>query len=298
MNGSVRSLLEGVIDYAGMFPPAHLKLEAALDEYLALKAGPQAWMVRHFACPVGKLMDLAGLLEAGSSGTATIAVMGSGGEGQAAWEYGLEHDTRRLEGFVAEAGDAAELATYEVKLPKGHHVDECIDDLEALQSLDVYLELPLDETIEEALPSLAEASWINAKARTGGESVPPAAQLAEFLQGSVQLEVPFKLTAGLHHPLARVGSGSRMEMHGFLNVLMATALCDKFDLSRREMEQVLEVTDASAFAFSDERVVWNGMELEQEDLEACRELFHAFGSCSVAEPVTDLKAIGLFGAGR
>ena len=69
-----------------------------------------------------------------------------------------------------------------------------------------------------------------AKIRTGGvsaDAIPSAAQVAEFLAACAEAKVPFKATAGLHHPLRSVqkltyepGSASAL-MHGFINVFVA-----------------------------------------------------------------------------
>jgi hypothetical protein len=42
----LQALLEGLIDYAGLFPPAGLSCEASVANYLQYRAGPHAWMLR------------------------------------------------------------------------------------------------------------------------------------------------------------------------------------------------------------------------------------------------------------
>ena len=44
MQESLRALLAGIIDYAGMFPPAKLPLDVAVKNYDAYKKGEHAWM--------------------------------------------------------------------------------------------------------------------------------------------------------------------------------------------------------------------------------------------------------------
>src|SRR5262249_6041140 len=58
MTESLRALLAGAIDYAGMFPPAALSLEQALAKYRQHRRGPEAWMVGRFVCPAGGLSKL------------------------------------------------------------------------------------------------------------------------------------------------------------------------------------------------------------------------------------------------
>lgn len=54
--------LGGLIDYAGLFPPADLGMADAVAEYRAARAGAEAWMVERFLCPVGRLEELAAVL--------------------------------------------------------------------------------------------------------------------------------------------------------------------------------------------------------------------------------------------
>lgn len=51
----VRALLAESIDYAGMFPPARLSLDDALQNYLRYLQHPDAWLIGRFVCPAGVL---------------------------------------------------------------------------------------------------------------------------------------------------------------------------------------------------------------------------------------------------
>ena len=55
MVDSVRALMSGVIDYAGMFPPARLPLEEALQNYNTYLRGEHAWVLSRFVCGVSIL---------------------------------------------------------------------------------------------------------------------------------------------------------------------------------------------------------------------------------------------------
>jgi hypothetical protein len=139
---------------------------------------------------------------------------------------------------------------------------------------EVYVELPLGDGIEEKVGLLAERGY-RAKVRCGGERVPSAGELGRFLHACREARVPFKATAGLHHPLARHGS------HGFLNVLAAFLFADEAALDGH-----VEL---------DERALrWDGREAGPDELErARREGLVAIGSCSFSEPVDDLRELGV-----
>src|SRR3954469_17279661 len=51
---SLRALLARAIDYAGLFPPAKLALEPALQNYAAYVRTTEAWMLGAFILPVSE----------------------------------------------------------------------------------------------------------------------------------------------------------------------------------------------------------------------------------------------------
>ena len=139
---------------------------------------------------------------------------------------------------------------------------------------EAYVELPLGDGLEEKLAALAERG-LRAKVRCGGAEVPSAVELGEFLALCRAAGVPFKATAGLHHPLASNGS------HGFLNVIAACAFADAAVLT-----EDVELTRHA--------LRWRDREAGVEQLERVRrEQLVAVGSCSFFEPVDDLKELGI-----
>ncbi len=139
---------------------------------------------------------------------------------------------------------------------------------------EVYVELPLGVGIEERVAVLAERGY-RAKVRCGGDTVPSTDELGGFLRACREAHVPFKATAGLHHPLAADGR------HGFLNVLAACAFADEAAL---EGEVELDA----------ESLRWGGREAGPDELERVRrEQLVAIGSCSFFEPVEDLRELGV-----
>jgi hypothetical protein len=134
-------------------------------------------------------------------------------------------------------------------------------------------------------------SGLRAKIRTGGvtpEAFPSAERVAQFIRECRDHHVPFKATAGLHHPLrcvkpltykpdAPVGT-----MHGFINVFIAAAIPDR-------AEDVLLDND---FELSANGVRWRDVQLTREDIAYMRTWAISFGSCSFEEPISDLQELG------
>jgi hypothetical protein len=141
-----------------------------------------------------------------------------------------------------------------------------------------------------------------AKLRTGGltpEAIPPADDLADFLAAAAARRLPFKATAGLHHPVRSVRAltyapdSPRATMHGFLNLFVAAAFA-WHGAERAVLLEALNETEADAFAFGAKDLEWRGRRLSAEQIADARHNFaHSFGSCSFEEPIGDLRALEL-----
>jgi hypothetical protein len=143
----------------------------------------------------------------------------------------------------------------------------------------------------DSVAMLTEAEWPGAKARTGGTDAtafPSSDQLAGFLHACVSLDQPFKLTAGLHHPLPRKDKATGAQLHGFLNVLGATALAISEDLSRRQIVEVLDDDRRESWAFDRNGLKWRDHQVSNDAIDEARGLLVCFGSCSVTEPLQGL----------
>jgi hypothetical protein len=158
-------------------------------------------------------------------------------------------------------------------------------------SLPTYCEAPLAE-IHDAY----------AKVRTGGltpETIPSSTELAAFLCAAAERGLPFKATAGLHHPvrsmrsLTYAGDSPRATMHGFLNVFCAAALA-YHGMGQSHVIELLEETDPAALQFGDDEIAWHGHRVTIPQIHlARREFAQSFGSCSFEEPIAGLRELGL-----
>jgi len=172
----------------------------------------------------------------------------------------------------------------------------------SILGVDEVKEIPADphgivyvEVTDLALIRLLAERGLRAKIRTGGvtaDAFPSAEHVAAFIRECAEHGVPFKATAGLHHPirctrpLTYEPDAPRGTMHGFVNVFLAAALI-------HHAEEVLMESDPTAFAFDDEAASWRGHSIGTDDLGRVRSEFAiSFGSCSFEEPVSDLKELG------
>ncbi|HXA50274.1 MAG TPA: hypothetical protein VNV86_08230 [Candidatus Acidoferrum sp.] len=58
MSEALRELLRGLIDYAGLFPPASLDVPDAVRNYRAYRSGPHAWMLGRFVVPAARVAEI------------------------------------------------------------------------------------------------------------------------------------------------------------------------------------------------------------------------------------------------
>ncbi len=158
-------------------------------------------------------------------------------------------------------------------------------------SLPTYCEAPVDR-IDGAF----------AKIRTGGltpDAIPSTSTLAAFVCEAAARRLPFKATAGLHHPLRSEHpltyalDSPRALMHGFLNVFIAAAFA--WDgMPPSVVQEILEVASIEDFEFDEHGLRFSGVGLTTVQITAARRDFaHSFGSCSFEEPVSDLRELGL-----
>jgi hypothetical protein len=261
-----------IVDDAAIFPPGDSPLHEATAAYGARSAEDGAELVGTF---VLKDADLP--LVRGFGGPLSVVV--TGGAGQLAGPVGL---CSKLGLNLA----GIEIALRDLDDPAGNarRVVAALREVET--EVPVHVELPA---------SPAEGGWLAAadvvaeaelllKFRTGGldaAAYPTSEVLAGWIDAALDRETPFKCTAGLHNAVRHTGEDG-FEHHGFVNVLLATRRA--FDgAAVGEVVQVLETRDTGVLT----------QHCEYDDLAGARRWFRSFGSCSVAEPLADLRELGL-----
>jgi hypothetical protein len=327
---SLRALLEELIDYAGLFPPASLDMKTAVAKYAAYLASEQRWMLGRFIVPVARLEEFRKAFAAVHSREPVVSsaedlidqsvrLFGNlagasagftlGGDALSGWRLSAiaasESDLAAIERFNSEYSVPALVDAIEVKVAS-------IDDVRRIRPLipsgiTPYFEIPADSR-PELFHMLASVN-ARAKIRTGGviESAFPAAeQIAHFIIRCSSEKLPFKATAGLHHPLRCVKpltyevDAPKGTMHGFLNLFWAAC-------AYRELGETLNLSDLLAillnesperFSFQNDRVTLNvgrnQLSISTDAIRRARENFAiSFGSCSFEEPIEDLRSFHL-----
>ena len=306
MQKSLRALLFGLIDYAGLFPPAALSLEAAVARYLADRECADAWMLARFICPAKSLASLPELIPDGVA-PLRLSVLAGGGESVSAFDKAAEADCAAIDAFVQTGRGRIE--SIELKLPPPLVDAERVPELHASigRTRDLFRSLEsAPELYFEGAPSSASHACLIGllrdhpgcafKLRTGGvtaEAFPSAAEVAGAISEATSAHIPWKATAGLHHPIRRFDPSIGVTMHGFLNLFLAAALLGAERIDRPTALRLLEDADPSVFHITENGAGWREYEVSASEIERQRAFARSFGSCSFDEPRDDLRALGL-----
>lgn len=294
---SFRSLLAGAIDYAGLFPPAKLGMHEAAQNFASYLAGEYSWALGRFIVPILRLEELVTcakhLLPQSGNMTWRLSVL-TGPDLETHASTITSFNERQKEGsatFVIEvietkAATPAEARTAMNLTPPG---------------LKVYFEVPLASDIPTWVDTLREIG-AGAKVRTGGireDMIPAPGQVARFIRECVNAQVPFKATAGLHHPIRAVynltydADSPKGMMYGFLNVLIASAFA-YVGMDNDDVLRILEEESSASFEFRSDGLTWRGHRLDTAALKRVRQnSILSFGSCSFDEPVVELRSLNL-----
>lgn len=290
MFASLRALLTGIIDYAGLFPPAGLRLDQAIGNYARYREEREGWMLARFVCPATRLAELAPLVEErfDSRRPLHFAALASPA-GMAATLAAVDRFRERLGARVV--GDAIEsrLAEAEISWP---NLEE--------NNLVFFFESAGENKEPAVVAALSAASGpssrLGFKLRCGGleaPAFPTPEQVAFAIAACRDARIPLKFTAGLHHPLRHFDAALQTPMHGFINVFVAGVLAQARGLSAEQLRPILADEDASDFVFAEDGLRWKDHRASTEEIARVRQ--HgvvSFGSCSFDEPRDDLRKLG------
>lgn len=276
-----RSLFARLLDDAAVFPPGLAPVETAVSDFLSRRRGPYADLVGPLlipasgaarlhevmaTVPVRKPVPVVVIARPGTSldqveialsilrGTGGIALAGLEIAHQPDWSHALRHD-----------------------LPLAVEV-----------ARDPHEQRPALASVASATDQAVD---LRAKLRTqsaGDDPVPTAEELAGFLLGCIHLDLPFKLTGGLHHAVAQTADlpgGGTEDQHGVLNVLLATHRA----LTGHEFDDLVE----TLLVRDPDTLVEVLAPLTDEEVGAVRSRFTSYGCCGVLDPVGELHDLGL-----
>lgn len=324
MQLSLRAMMSGLVDYAGLFPPAKLPLEQALRNYARYRQEPESWMLGRFIIPAARLEELTPFAELFTQQPPFLfSALGRGGTTVQEFLKGLEADLSAITQFHQRHAGKAVVDVLETKLPGDVQTPDSEEAATALlaRAVALYEEVgpgPLTPYYEATLTGdwrtnvgniLRALSTTNArtaaqrtrslpggfKLRCGGleaAAFPSIEQVAAVITACHEHGVALKCTAGLHHPLRRFDASVQTEMHGFLNVFGAAILADARPWCEELGQLMLADVEPLRFHFDSEGFQWRDLRVSVADIQQARQRAAiSFGSCSFDEPRDDLRAL-------
>lgn len=303
-----KTLLDRLIDYAGLFPPAQLAMRPAVENYQRYLREPHRWMLGRFIVTASRLPEFESELNSldhrsGDEAPWLISALISPAneleqlhadlaqiEQFNARQESLDRPLAIVDTVEGKASDETDMATIVTFVPR---------------QFQTFVELPIGPGLESRLDALRSAQSVRevfAKIRTGGvvpEAIPAADRVAAFIAGCAARDLKFKATAGLHHPiraeyrLTYQTQAPRAVMFGFLNVFVAACAAYEYPRDIERIKAILSETELAQFKFAGSAIGWQGISWTEQQVRVARQRAVAFGSCSFVEPVDDLLAAGL-----
>ena len=325
MKKSFSAFMNGIIDYAGLFPPANLSLDPAIRNFATYRKSDEAWMLSRFIIPAARLQDLQTYRDElfHDEDPFYFSVLGSGTETLNEFEEEISSVFDDCAEFNRSSEPGVVTDLLEIKLPKeavlggdSQLVREALSMIENAKEAGsgspqiVYLEGFYEESwrkdIETVLRSLsdyqkeceADAGFqLGYKLRCGGTEAsmfPEVEKVAFSINACREHDLALKCTAGLHHPVRHYNDSVQAKMHGFFNVFGGALLAYAYDLTNEELEEIIAEEDPDHFSFTDESFSWGELSISTDNIRELREVaVTSFGSCSFEEPIEDLRQLGL-----
>jgi hypothetical protein len=289
---SVGALMAGLIDFAGLFPPAAMSMSDAVAAYAAYRGGADAFALGRFIVPVARLDEFDSCLQE----------LQPAGEPWPLSVLGSLTDADAILAFASARRDRIVIAAIEARADSIADVDAWARyGADASRTTPIYLEISSGASMVALVDAIGRCRGLRAKVRTGGvtaEAFPAPSDVVNFLTVCRDRAVAFKATAGLHHPvcgdypLTYEAASARAPMYGFLNVFLA-ALFLGAGATREDAIALLTERDAAAFAFAGNDVIWRELRATHRDIARLRARADGFGSCSFREPIDELRTLGL-----
>lgn len=321
MTKSLELFLTGLIDYAGLFPPAKLPLDEAYPNFVKYKNEKYEWILSKFICPALKLNELEVLLyevPEQYEKVYSLSILGKSGSDKDEFFENLKSDLDVWKNFRQKNSTVTNSSALEIKIPESiiasgnaekvyDLIAQCSDDVCEIidESVRIAFEVTLFDDWKHNTRKAIEAikkhnlNFNNSvfKLRTGGvtsDAFPEPEKIAFVIRELLDRNIPMKCTAGLHHPVRHYNESVNTKMHGFFNIFGCGVIAYTHNMSHFEMIKMLEDETASNFDFSDDYFEWNGYRITLDEIAAGREEFMlSFGSCSFDEPLEDLRSLNI-----
>ncbi|MEX0928852.1 MAG: hypothetical protein WDZ53_05555 [Balneolales bacterium] len=319
MTSGLQKFLEKIIDYAGLFPPSELPMDEAIQNYARYREDVDNWMLSRFICPASRLHELDAYSEVFRQDEPyRFSIIGKPSEDLHEFKRNLEETLLEISRFRQRHGPGVDTGMLELHFPKDHAVHagvlqltgQMVDELSSEETMVFFEEQQGDGwlgKINKAIPVIAaynndkpslKLQRAGYKLRSGGtkaEMFPSVEEVAQVIKLCCSVNIPFKATAGLHHPVRYFDETYQVWAHGFFNVFLAGILTCSHRLPDIIILSILEDDDPDSFFFNEDYIGWRDIRISISQLQTIRrENVISLGSCSFDEPREDLMGLKLF----
>lgn len=319
LRSGLKYFMTGIIDYAGMYPPAKLAFEQAFTNFLAYQQVDDHWMMNRFVFPIQQAHQLITFAEQLSLSKKPIKLSVLPVYKDRANEFiqQFHSDYQILSDVIKKNELNLDITLFEFKLPEElknasqslvypfFNSFLSVFDSKTLKKTSVYVEMcKLDRDWQYSMDRFTNLlafyptrNTFGFKLRCGGitsESFPEVSMVAGAIFMCREKGLSMKFTAGLHHPLSHFNSSLNTRMYGFFNVLGAAVLSHTHLLSTKELEELIIEERIDQFSFADQGMKWRDYVVNTEQIKQARDQFCiGYGSCSFDEPRQDLRSLQL-----
>jgi hypothetical protein len=279
---AIETLLAGLFDYAGLYPPASLDLRSAANIYLGYRRGKRSAALGRFILNLDRADEFRSIV-GDSLADFSLSVIAA--------------ENTDCAVLAQHIGSGLHIESLEIKCSQLSVIERITQQVP--QNVVTYFEVPIHARSLPALEAIRAAGG-RAKIRMGGvvpEAIPSIPDVAQMLKTLADLRLPFKATAGLHHPLrskqalAYHAQSPTGMMHGFINLSCAATILF-FGGDVEEAKRALAEEDLAAWQVRADSLRWRNQSWTADQLATLRrDFFIGIGSCSFEEPIRDLESL-------
>jgi hypothetical protein len=306
---AAQAFFTGLIDYAGLFPPAALGVHEAVLNFREYLDRPERWILARFIATAAHLEQIGDDLLEKFSADAPLAV--------SLVTRDARKDIPLAQRKLSTCGGRIAVGALEVAIDPKTEIAQQLSSVESLVQplegvggrLPVFYEVPLCDdwpavfgrVCDQIVASQGAASrTIGFKLRCGGVEknlIPSPERVARAIHACAAKRIPIKFTAGLHQPFrhidqldARTGD---VPIHGYCNIFFAALVANATQATLPEIISIVSEMHSLRPEFDLNGIRWLGHEVSTQQIEAARSaVVISYGSCSFEEPLQAARDLG------
>jgi hypothetical protein len=307
--GAAQAFFSGLIDYAGLFPPAALSVRESVLNFREYLDRPERWILARFIATAAQLEQIGDdLLE---KFTKDLPLEVSLVTRDPRKDLPAAHQT-----LGASSGRIV-ISAIEFAINTKSDIAQQLSTIESLvpslevsgAKIPVFYEVPLcddwpmvfSRLCDQIVASQATTSrTIGFKLRCGGvekDMIPSPERVARAIHACAAKRIPIKFTAGLHQPFRHIDPldprTGDVPLHGYCNIFFAALVANATQAALPEIISIVSEMHSLRPEFDLNGIRWLGHEVSTQQIAAARSaVVISYGSCSFEEPLQAARDLG------